>query len=172
MVQTDQTEGLETTLTGLIPFITYSIEVAAVNVEGDVGVYSEPQYAVTEEDGKSDCYVIHHTPLSLIPGPVGAISSVSSFFMITITWEEPEMPNGIITNYEVVYGPSAFPQFTTEDVTTGTTFTTPDDLERGTEYTFTVTAHTSVGPGEPTTATISTLDRPRKNGSQSIDKQL
>ena len=74
------------------------------------------------------------------------------------------MPNGIITKYEVIYGPRGFPQFTiTEDVKVGTTFTTPDDLERGAEYTFTVTAHTSVGPGEPTTAHVATLDRPRKN---------
>ena len=51
MVQTTQTEDLEITLTGLTPFTNYSIEVAAVNEEGDVGVYSEPQYAVTEEDG-------------------------------------------------------------------------------------------------------------------------
>ena len=48
----DQTEGLEITLTGLTPFTNYSIEVAAVNEEGDVGVYSKPQYAVTKEDGR------------------------------------------------------------------------------------------------------------------------
>ena len=45
---TDQTEGLEITLTGLTPFTNYSIEVAAVNEEGDVGVYSMPQYIMTE----------------------------------------------------------------------------------------------------------------------------
>ena len=101
---------------------------------------------------------------SLVPGPVGHITAFPSFFMITITWEEPEMRNGIIANYEVVYGPKDSPQFIiTEDVTAGTTFTTPDDLERGAEYTFTVTAHTSVGPGEPTTVNYFTLERPRKN---------
>ena len=107
----------------------------------------------------------HSLSLSLsVPGPVGYISAVPSFFMITITWEEPEIPNGIITKYEVVYGPTTFPQFSRiEDISTGTSFTTPDDLERGTEYTFTVTAHTRVGPGQPTTATISTLDRPRNS---------
>ena len=51
IVLTAQTEDLEITLTGLTPFTNYSIEVAAVNEEGDVGVYSEPQYAVTDEDG-------------------------------------------------------------------------------------------------------------------------
>ena len=51
MVQTDQTEDREITLTRLTPFTNYSIEIAAVNEEGDVGVYSEPMYAMTEEDG-------------------------------------------------------------------------------------------------------------------------
>ena len=32
----------ETSLTGLSPFSSYSIQVAAVNEEGDVGLYSEP----------------------------------------------------------------------------------------------------------------------------------
>ena len=32
----------ETSLTGLSPFTSYSIQVAAVNEEGDVGLYSEP----------------------------------------------------------------------------------------------------------------------------------
>ena len=32
----------ETSLTGLTPFTNYSIQVAAVNEEGDVGLYSEP----------------------------------------------------------------------------------------------------------------------------------
>ena len=185
MVQTVQSEGRlrKITLTGLTPFTNYSIEVAAVNEEGDVGVYSEPQYAVTYEDSKlvasyskpdtlSLTHTVIHThslthslSLSLVPGPVSDIASVPSFFTITITWEEPEMPNGIITKYEVVYGPTGSPQFTiTEDnITTVTTFTTPDDLERGTDYTFTVTAHTSVGPGEPTTVNILTLDRPGKS---------
>ena len=81
--------------------------------------------------------------------------------MITITWDEP---NGIITRYEVVYELTASLQSSrTENVTTETSFTTPDDLERGTEYTFTVTALTSVGPGQPTSINVSTLDRPRKS---------
>ena len=32
----------ETSLTGLTPFTDYSIQVAAVNMEGDVGLYSDP----------------------------------------------------------------------------------------------------------------------------------
>ena len=48
-ITTLQSDGLEITLTGLTPFTEYSIEVAAVNENGDVGVYSEPEVAMTDE---------------------------------------------------------------------------------------------------------------------------
>ena len=44
--------GAETSLTGLTPFTTYSIRVAAVNEEGDVGRYSDPMTEQTLEDSK------------------------------------------------------------------------------------------------------------------------
>ena len=37
------------TLTELTPFTEYSIKVAAVNENGDVGVYSEPEVVMTDE---------------------------------------------------------------------------------------------------------------------------
>ena len=46
---TSQSEGLKITLTGLTPFTNYSIEVAAVNENGDVGVYSVHQLVMTDE---------------------------------------------------------------------------------------------------------------------------
>ena len=44
-----QSDGLEITLTELTPFTEYSIEVAAVNENDDVGVYSEPEVVMTPE---------------------------------------------------------------------------------------------------------------------------
>ena len=46
---TFQSDGLEITLTELTPFTEYSIEVAAVNENDDVGVYSEPEVVMTPE---------------------------------------------------------------------------------------------------------------------------
>ena len=66
------------------------------------------------------------------------------------------MPNGQLRNYRVEYGlrdPENVP---------GTNFTTPNTLERGTEYIFTVTARTGAGLGTPTTVNVFTLDKPRK----------
>ena len=44
-----QSDGLEITLTELTPFTEYSIEVAAVNENGDVGVYSVAEVVMTPE---------------------------------------------------------------------------------------------------------------------------
>ena len=41
------------TLSELAPFTEYSIEVAAVNSQGDVGVFSEPVTGQTDEDSEA-----------------------------------------------------------------------------------------------------------------------
>ena len=71
------------------------------------------------------------------------------------------MPNGVLRDYRVEYGLRDSTQTTEEDVP-DTTFTTPNTLERGSEYTFTVTARTGAGLGTPTTVNVFTLDKPRK----------
>ena len=52
----DYRSGAETSLTGLTPFTNYSIRVAAVNEEGDVGIYSDPMTEQTLEDSKINEY--------------------------------------------------------------------------------------------------------------------
>ena len=42
-----------TSLTGLTPFIDYSIQLAAVNEEDEVGIYSDPFVIQTDEDSES-----------------------------------------------------------------------------------------------------------------------
>ena len=98
------------------------------------------------------------------PGPVDITSSFPSFFKISITWDPPEIRNGIIIAYEVSYRPALAPQTITTMNTTDldTSFTTVGQLELGTAYIFTVTAFTRAGRGESVTASISTLARPRK----------
>ena len=95
----------------------------------------------------------------LAPGPV-VIAIFPSFFKIRITWSPPERPNGIITGYEVSYEPTD----SSQPLNTGleTSFTTPNNLELGTEFIFSVRASTSVGFGETSSVTVSTLTRPRE----------
>ena len=52
----DWDDGGQTSLTGLTPFTNYSIQVAAVNEQNDVGPYSDPITVQTEEDSK----IIYH----------------------------------------------------------------------------------------------------------------
>ena len=96
----------------------------------------------------------------LAPGPVMIIETFPSFFKIRITWSSPERPNGIITEYDVSYEPSD----SSQPLSTGleTSFTTPSNLDLGTEFIFTVRAFTKVGFGETASVTVSTLIRPRE----------
>ena len=52
----DWDDGGQTSLTGLTPFTNYSIQVAAVNEQDDVGPYSDPITVQTDKDGK----IIYH----------------------------------------------------------------------------------------------------------------
>ena len=45
--------GAQVSLTGLTPFTNYSIQIAAVNEQGDVGPYSDSIREHTEEDGEN-----------------------------------------------------------------------------------------------------------------------
>ena len=107
---------------------------------------------------------MHIICLPPAPGPVVITSSSPSFFKISITWDPPEIRNGIIIAYEVSYRPASAPETITTMNTTDldTSFTTESGLELGTAYIFTVTAFTGAGRGEIATASISTLARPRK----------
>ena len=94
------------------------------------------------------------------------ITAVPSFFTVSITWSPPAVPNGVIItmSYEVSYRPvdSSLPviRFNTTDL--ATSFTTQRDLDLGTEFIISVTAHTQVSPGNITIASVSTPNRPCK----------
>ena len=79
------------------------------------------------------------------------------------------MPNGMITGYEVSYGPTNSSQHpTTTSTGLNTSFTTENELELGTEFIFSVRASTRVGPGEATSVVMSTLIRPREDNISSL----
>ena len=153
----------QTLLIGLTPYTNYSTQVAAVNEQEDVGLYSDPIITQTLEDSK---YInaVFFNPLIPVPGPVN-LTAVPSFFNITLTWEKPAEPNGVIIAYEVSYMPTNSSQDVTKLNTTdlATSFTTLSDMEVETEFTFFVRAYTQVGPGNTTFVTISTLNSPRNN---------
>ena len=73
------------------------------------------------------------------------------------------MPNGIITEYEVSYRPIKSTQPPTT-LSTGleTSFTTPSNLDNGTDFIFSVRASSEIGFGETAHILVTTLARPRE----------
>ena len=138
-------------LTGVTPYTNYSIKVAAVDEFGDVGQYSYPVIVQTPEDGRKKLIVVQRYAIffSTVPGPVGAIMVLSSQSQVSLSWDPPLMPNGIIIAYEVSYQPTASSEPETRVNTTAlvTHFTTEDNLEEDTEFFLSVRAYTKVGPG-------------------------
>ena len=101
---------------------------------------------------------------SIVPGPVGAIMVSPSQSQVSLSWDPPLIPNGIIIAYEVSYRPTASSEPETRVNTTAlvTHFTTEDNLEEDTEFFFSVRAYTRVGPGNTSSLTVSTLPKSSK----------
>ena len=90
----------------------------------------------------------------IVPGPVEAASNFNTI-LISITWSEPQAPNGVITHYEVQYWPQNDPaDIITVNNSLSRTFTL-SNLERGETFTFIVTPFTRIGPGPGQTVTAS-----------------
>ena len=94
-----------------------------------------------------------------VPGPVSAIMVCASLSQVSLSWDPPLMPNGIIIAYEVSYRPTASsePETTVNTTALVTHFTTEDNLEEDTEFFFSVKAYTRVGPGNTSSLNVSTL---------------
>ncbi|XP_033636989.1 receptor-type tyrosine-protein phosphatase F-like isoform X1 [Asterias rubens] len=139
---------------GLVPNTRYSLQVKLRTNAGD-GPYSEPIEATTLEDR---------------PGPPSnvTISEIGETTM-TVTWEVPIEPNGIITAYEVYsraiekpYNPS----FTSPSSWVGSPLLGPSvlsniitQLDPGTKYQILLTARTAVGTGED--ASVEAFTKPK-----------
>ena len=171
---------VEVSLTGLTPFINYSIQAAPVNILSQVGSYSDIAVTLTEDSETTIIIVITwnkiiiSTSFSPAPGPVD-VTLFPSFFKIIITWGHPTIPNGIITGYEVIYWPVASPETATTVNTDLETTYTLSGLDVGMEFSFIVRAFTQLGPGQPVTVTVSTLSRPCKDNKfymLSVNKYL
>ena len=78
----DWDDGGQTSLTGLTPFTTYSIQVAAVNEQDDVGPYSDPMTARTGEDSKLifPCACDKHIVINLSPFPLLLLSFLTPLY--------------------------------------------------------------------------------------------
>eukprot|EP00731_Ephydatia_muelleri_P019086 Em0011g1126a len=126
------TSGRTLAVNGLSLYTNYSIEVSAVNSDGAMGPYSSLLFVVTTL------------------GPVIELQAFNkTFTTITLTWQPPPVPNGVIIMYQVTYS--------TNGVVKTYNTTTPGLVPR-TSYTFSVTAYTITGPGTLLQVQTSTAD--------------
>ncbi|KAK3880679.1 hypothetical protein Pcinc_014837 [Petrolisthes cinctipes] len=113
----------------LQPYTTYEVCVKATTDMGDSSVVCKTQ--TTDED---------------IPGgpPLNVrVSGAPTNDSMTIKWVQPDVPNGIISNYEVTWSPDEGRH------NTGDTTYTLTGLQPCTSYTLEVRAATSKGSGPP-----------------------
>ena len=81
------------------------------------------------------------------------VASVTSS-TVTLQWEPPETPNGLITKYSIQYDGSVVDNF--GSATLDRLMGTVKGLSPDTEYVLQLRAHTRVGPGPPASLTVKT----------------
>ena len=83
-----------------------------------------------------------------VPGPVSNLTANPTLTSIDLTWSAPEEPNGVIINYEVTYRVTGSNLNTTNTTDLSTTFSISSLT---TVSNISVSAYTSIGPGEAAT---------------------
>ena len=81
------------------------------------------------------------------------VASVTSS-TVTLQWEPPEIPNGLITKYSIQYNGNVVDNF--GSATLNRLMGTVERLSPDTEYVLQLRTHTKVGPGSPASLTVKT----------------
>ena len=162
-------DGLRTSvIPELVAFTSYSVEVAAFNVNG-TGPFSDSMTGLSGQDSKEALRSINCSMLLLI-GPATAPHSlaaenVQSRF-VTLSWMSPDTPNGIIIQYEVQYSVNSITSLVNF---TDTLMGSVKGLSPSTIYTLQIRAYTRVGAG-PFSNSISVITLPpRKSTFHNFD---
>uniref|UniRef100_A0A1X7TGY7 Fibronectin type-III domain-containing protein n=1 Tax=Amphimedon queenslandica TaxID=400682 RepID=A0A1X7TGY7_AMPQE len=129
-------------LTGLIPYTNYTVSIIPYNYNMNGQARQEIQLT-----GES------------IPGVISDLLYGRPPTEITIVWNPPTIPNGIITVYEIRYRDSTSTGPYNITNTTNTYYSIVG-LIPNTSYTIGVRAYTSIGPGEWTHREINTAQIP------------
>ena len=95
-----------------------------------------------------------------VPGPVSSLSATPAMTQLTLSWNPPSEPNGVIIVYEIRFSLSyemyCLCNSSTATVNATATQQTLRDLPPNTFFTFSVRAYTIIGPGEYVTGQAST----------------
>ncbi|XP_069837866.1 ephrin type-B receptor 5-like [Dendropsophus ebraccatus] len=122
-------------LSGLLPGVAYTLEVQSTNKVSEMSV-EQPKYAS-----------LNISISQSVPSAVPIIHQVSrSMQSITLTWPEPEQPNGKILDYQLRYREKA-DEGESLSLTSETNTATVGGLNPGAIYSFQVRARTDRGYG-------------------------
>ena len=134
-------------LTALTPYTSYTVTVMAFN-NGGTGPASIEVTEQTREAGKCITIFVNYLIIFIEPGVVSDLQlNGVGIDLISVTWNIPTVPNGIIIMYEIHYresnsnGPYNLTNASNTQYGIG-------GLLPYTNYTIGVRAYTSVGPGE------------------------
>uniref|UniRef100_A0A1X7U9A9 Fibronectin type-III domain-containing protein n=1 Tax=Amphimedon queenslandica TaxID=400682 RepID=A0A1X7U9A9_AMPQE len=135
-IDIDGGDNITYPLTGLIPYTNYAVSIRPYN-----GIPIQSRIQLTAES---------------TPGVISDLMQTNaSLTEISISWNPPIMPNGIITVYEIRYRESTSSGPYTVTNTTNTEYSIVG-LIPNIGYTIGVRAYTSIGPGEWTSLTNET----------------
>ena len=85
-----------------------------------------------------------------VPGPVSGLTGSSKFYSLELSWSPPQIPNGVLTSYVIMYTVNSSSSALGDSVmaTLEPPSYTISNLEPQTTITnIIVTAHTQIGPG-------------------------
>ncbi|XP_072101509.1 ephrin type-B receptor 2 isoform X1 [Mobula birostris] len=124
-------------ISDLLAHTQYTFEIQAVNGVSDQSPYS-PSFAS-----------INITTNQAAPSPISFIQQVSrTVDSITLSWADPDQPNGVILDYELQYYEKDQTKYNFSTVKSQTNTITIRNLRVGTIYVFQVRARTVAGFGQ------------------------
>ena len=106
--------------------------------------------------------IMIYLPTCTVPGHVSDLTALPKFTSIDLTWNAPQEPNGVIISYEVTYRVTGSNLVTTNTTDLSTTFSISSLTPQTTVSYISVSAYTSIGPGEASIPDQRTLVEPRE----------
>ncbi|XP_028848329.1 ephrin type-B receptor 2 isoform X2 [Denticeps clupeoides] len=123
-------------ISDLLAHTQYTFEIQAVNGVSDQSVYS-PRFSS-----------VNITTNQAAPSVVSIIHQVSrTVDSITLSWSQPDQPNGVILDYEVQFYEKSLAEFNSSTLRSQTNTAVIRGLKAGTIYVFQVRARTVAGFG-------------------------
>ena len=140
---------------GLTPFTSYTFQVAGVNDVGTgplipiITITTDEEGLFFNQETLTPLIFTHCT--NAVPGPVSDLTALPKSTSIDLTWNAPQEPNGVIISYEVTYRVTENNLVTTNTTDLSTTFSISPLTPQTTVSNISVSAYTSIGPGEAAT---------------------